>query len=125
MTASITPVLHPTSSRSSPSRGSSVSAAARKSVVSQSMARCSSLARNRVNSDRGGRRPRPHGGASGRDRELVVPGPAALRPRVLDAVRALGVEVRGLTAEEGRLDVLYRELVAESEKSARGGEAPS
>lgn len=46
--------------------------------------------------------------------ELVVPGPAALRPRVLDLVRGLGVEVRGLTAEEGRLDVLYRELVAEA-----------
>jgi Cu-processing system ATP-binding protein len=46
--------------------------------------------------------------------ELVVPGPAALRPRVLDAVRGLGVEVRGLTAEEGRLDVLYRELVADA-----------
>ena len=46
--------------------------------------------------------------------ELVVPGPAALRPRVLDAVRRLGVEVRGLTAEEGRLDVLYREMVAEA-----------
>jgi Cu-processing system ATP-binding protein len=47
--------------------------------------------------------------------ELVVPGPAAARPRVLDAVRALGVEVRGLTAEEGRLDGLYRELVGEGE----------
>jgi len=46
--------------------------------------------------------------------ELVVPGPAAIRPRVLDVVRGLGVEVRGLTAEEGRLDVLYRELVAEA-----------
>jgi Cu-processing system ATP-binding protein len=46
--------------------------------------------------------------------ELVVPGPAAVRPRVLDIVRGLGVEVRGLTAEEGRLDVLYRELVAEA-----------
>jgi Cu-processing system ATP-binding protein len=56
--------------------------------------------------------------------ELVVPGPAALRPRVLDAVRALGVDVRGLTAEEGRLDVLYRELVAEAEaKSGHGGAA--
>jgi Cu-processing system ATP-binding protein len=52
--------------------------------------------------------------------ELVVPGPAALRPRVLDAVRATGVEVRGLTAEEGRLDVLYRELVGETEKGAHG-----
>lgn len=43
--------------------------------------------------------------------ELVVPGPAADRPRVLDLVRSEGLEVRGLTAEEGRLDVLYRELV--------------
>jgi len=46
--------------------------------------------------------------------ELVVPGPAALRPRVLDVVRSLGAELRGLTAEEGRLDTLYRELVAEA-----------
>jgi Cu-processing system ATP-binding protein len=46
--------------------------------------------------------------------ELIVPGPAAVRPRVLDIVRGLGVEVRGLTAEEGRLDALYRELVAEA-----------
>jgi len=50
--------------------------------------------------------------------ELVVPGPAAVRPRVLDAVRAFGVEVRGLTADEGRLDVLYRELVAEAEATS-------
>jgi Cu-processing system ATP-binding protein len=53
--------------------------------------------------------------------ELVVPGPASDRPRVLDLVRAGGAEVRGLTAEEGRLDVLSRELVAES--AAAGGEA--
>jgi hypothetical protein len=33
---------------------------------------------------------------------------------VLDVVRGLGVEVRGLTAEEGRLDSLYRELVADA-----------
>jgi Cu-processing system ATP-binding protein len=46
--------------------------------------------------------------------ELIVPGPAARRPRVLDVVRGEGVEVRGLTAEEGRLDVLYRALVAEA-----------
>ena len=46
--------------------------------------------------------------------ELIVPGPATLRPRVLDVVRGMDVEVRGLTAEEGRLDVLYRELVAEA-----------
>jgi Cu-processing system ATP-binding protein len=46
--------------------------------------------------------------------ELVVPGPSARRPGVLDAVRGLGVEVRGLSADEGRLDALYRELVAEA-----------
>ena len=46
--------------------------------------------------------------------ELVVPGPAPVRPRVLDVLRGKGVELRGLTAEEGRLDTLYRELVAES-----------
>lgn len=45
--------------------------------------------------------------------ELIVPGPAALRPAVLDVVRNEGAEIRGLTAEEGRLDELYRELVAE------------
>jgi Cu-processing system ATP-binding protein len=44
--------------------------------------------------------------------ELIVPGGAALRPAVLDAVRGTGAEIRGLTAEEGRLDVLYQELVA-------------
>src|SRR5262249_48006008 len=49
--------------------------------------------------------------------ELVVPGPAADRPRVLDLVRAEGLEVRGLSAEEGRLDVLYRELVGERKTS--------
>ena len=45
--------------------------------------------------------------------ELIVPGPAAARPAVLDLVRAEGHEIRGLTAEEGRLDQLYRELVEE------------
>jgi Cu-processing system ATP-binding protein len=65
----------------------------------------------------------PREGSSGRDRELVVPGPAALRPRVLDAVRALGVEVRGLTADEGRLDTLYRELVGEAESRSENAEA--
>jgi Cu-processing system ATP-binding protein len=43
--------------------------------------------------------------------ELIVPGPAVLRPAVLDRVRQEGAEIRGLTAEEGRLDELYRELV--------------
>jgi Cu-processing system ATP-binding protein len=45
--------------------------------------------------------------------ELIVPGPASLRPAVIDAARASGAEIRGLTAEEGRLDAFYRELVGE------------
>jgi Cu-processing system ATP-binding protein len=45
--------------------------------------------------------------------ELVAPGPAAGRPAVLDAIRSTGAEIRGLTAEEGRLDAFYRELVEE------------
>ncbi len=47
--------------------------------------------------------------------ELIVPGPAADRPRVLDVVREAGAEIRGLAAEEGRLDLLYRELVEAGE----------
>ncbi|MDP2320486.1 MAG: ABC transporter ATP-binding protein [Acidobacteriota bacterium] len=43
--------------------------------------------------------------------ELIVPGSAAMRPLVLDLVREAGAEIRGLTAEEGRLDEFYRELV--------------
>ena len=46
--------------------------------------------------------------------ELIVPGGAATRPAVLDAVRSAGAEIRGLTAEEGRLDALYGELVKEA-----------
>ena len=46
--------------------------------------------------------------------EIVVPGPPSLRPVVLDALRDAGVEIRGLTAEEGRLDTFYRELVGDS-----------
>jgi Cu-processing system ATP-binding protein len=45
--------------------------------------------------------------------ELIVPGPASARPRIIDVVRTAGAEIRGLTAEEGRLDSLYRELVEE------------
>ncbi|MGE5816066.1 MAG: ABC transporter ATP-binding protein [Acidobacteriota bacterium] len=45
--------------------------------------------------------------------ELVAPGPAAGRPAVLDAIRSTGAEIKGLTAEEGRLDAFYRELVEE------------
>jgi Cu-processing system ATP-binding protein len=44
--------------------------------------------------------------------ELIVPGPAADRPAILDLVRSAGAVITGLTAEEGRLDALYRELVA-------------
>ena len=47
--------------------------------------------------------------------ELIVPGPASMRPIVLDLVRDAGAEIRGLTAEEGRLDVFYRELVGAAE----------
>ena len=43
--------------------------------------------------------------------QIIVPGPARMRPAVLERVRGAAVEIRGLTAEEGRLDMLYRELV--------------
>lgn len=52
-------------------------------------------------------------GATWQGGELVVPGPAALRPAVVDAVRAAGATIRGLSGEEGRLDDLYRDLVQE------------
>lgn len=42
---------------------------------------------------------------------LIVPGPASGRPAILDAIRGAGGVVTGLTAEEGRLDEFYRELV--------------
>ncbi len=41
---------------------------------------------------------------------LLVPGPAATRLRALDVIRAAGGDIDSLTTEEGRLDVLYREL---------------
>jgi len=43
--------------------------------------------------------------------ELIVPGPARLRPDVLDLVRQGGGVIVGLTAEEGRLDRFYKDLV--------------
>jgi len=43
--------------------------------------------------------------------ELIVPGPASMRPAVIDLVRSAGVEIRGLTAEESSLEALYPELV--------------
>jgi len=36
-----------------------------------------------------------------------------MRPSVLDALRTAGAEIAGLTAQEGRLEELYRELVQE------------
>ena len=45
--------------------------------------------------------------------EIVIPGPARLRPRILDVLRAAGAEVLTIRTEEGRLDALYRELVKE------------
>jgi len=44
----------------------------------------------------------------------VVPGAPSVRPAALDALRETGVEVLGLTADEGRLDEFYRELIGES-----------
>jgi Cu-processing system ATP-binding protein len=45
--------------------------------------------------------------------DLVTRGPATSRPAVLDILRAAGVEIRGLTTEDGRLDAFYRELIEE------------
>jgi Cu-processing system ATP-binding protein len=46
--------------------------------------------------------------------QLIVPAAAAERLAVLDIVRGMGATIRGLTAEEGRLDAFYRELVGGS-----------
>jgi Cu-processing system ATP-binding protein len=55
--------------------------------------------------------------------DLLVPGPAADRPSVLDVVRAAGGRVVNLVAEEGRLDSLYRELVGgEGGETGRRGD---
>ena len=51
----------------------------------------------------------PHAAWMGDD--LVVPGSAAARPAVLEALRLDGVEIRAIVTEEGRLDALYRDLV--------------
>jgi Cu-processing system ATP-binding protein len=52
-------------------------------------------------------------GATRAGEELLVPGPAKDRPSVLDLVRSSGASIVNLVASEGRLDTLYRELVAE------------
>jgi Cu-processing system ATP-binding protein len=51
-------------------------------------------------------------GAVWRDDELIVPGPASIRARVLEIVRRSGAEIHGLVAQDGQMDSLYRELVA-------------
>jgi Cu-processing system ATP-binding protein len=45
--------------------------------------------------------------------ELILPGPASARPQMLDIIRDAGGEIHGLTAEEGRLDQFYLELVGD------------
>ena len=60
--------------------------------------------------------PRPHPRRSrrpppGPPTSWSFPARPPIRPRVLDIVRDAGAVVCGLAAEEGRLDVLYRELV--------------
>lgn len=57
------------------------------------------------------RRIAPGAGWAGGD--LRVPAPPGARAAVLDLVRSSGAEIRGLTAEEGRLDMFYRDLVGE------------
>jgi Cu-processing system ATP-binding protein len=47
------------------------------------------------------------------DDEIVVHGPASGRPEILDRIRAAGGEIRAIATEEGRLDLLYRELVGD------------
>jgi len=43
--------------------------------------------------------------------ELFVPGDAGTRAASLETIRHFGARVLGLTAEEGRIEALYRELV--------------
>ena len=50
-------------------------------------------------------------GATRSGDQLVVPGPACDRPVIVDLVRESGAAILGLTADEGRLDAFYRDLV--------------
>jgi Cu-processing system ATP-binding protein len=50
-------------------------------------------------------------GATRSGDEIIVPGPASDRPAIIDLVRTSGATILGLTAEEGRLDMFYRDLV--------------
>jgi Cu-processing system ATP-binding protein len=45
--------------------------------------------------------------------QLLVPGAASHRPAVIAGLQDLGVDVRSLSAEEGRLDAFYRELIGD------------
>jgi len=47
--------------------------------------------------------------------EILVPGSAATRATVLDAIRSTGAVVTGLTAEDGRLEALYEEVLASTD----------
>lgn len=50
-------------------------------------------------------------GAAWAGDDLLVPGPAATRLAALDAVRAAGGVIEGLSADEGRLDEFYHSIV--------------
>jgi Cu-processing system ATP-binding protein len=62
------------------------------------------------------RRVAPRATWSGAD--LVVPGPVAQRPRVIAELQACGAELLAITAEEGRLDSFYRELLADKQEKS-------
>ncbi len=42
--------------------------------------------------------------------QLSIPGSAEVRAAALEAVRSGGVEIRGIASDDGRLDLLYRDL---------------
>jgi Cu-processing system ATP-binding protein len=46
--------------------------------------------------------------------EIRVPGPGAGRAAVLDVIRSTGAAIIGLSAEDGRLDALYAEALADA-----------
>jgi Cu-processing system ATP-binding protein len=53
--------------------------------------------------------------ATWQEDELVVSGPPARRPAIIDLARAAGAEIRDLTVQEARLEELYQELVKEGQ----------
>ena len=58
------------------------------------------------------RRPAPRALIAGG--EILVPGSARERPAVLEALLAAGAVITAISADEGRLEGLYRDLVAEA-----------